>query len=179
MEPPARTAKGRSRCSSPSACSRSSRRSAASSGSPASGSPWRSCSRPRPSQLVHPSATEDYLTSLVAVAIAVVGSLVAWRVTKAGRELVTTGALRTALERKLYFDELYDAVFSRPVQAVALRLRDDVEGPIVHRSLDEIARGSLEAGGSVARAQSGLLRIYALVIAASVVVLAIVFLVVR
>ncbi len=130
-------------------------------------------------QLVHPSATEDYLTSLVAVAIAVVGSLVAWRVTKAGRELVTTGALRTALERKLYFDELYDAVFSRPVQAVALRLRDDVEGPIVHRSLDEVARGSLEAGGSVARVQSGLLRIYALVIAASVVVLAIVFLVVR
>ncbi len=53
------------------------------------------------------------------------------------------------------------------------------KAPVVHRSLDEVARGSLEAGGSVARAQSGLLRVYALVIAASVVVLAVVFLVVR
>jgi NADH:ubiquinone oxidoreductase subunit 5 (subunit L)/multisubunit Na+/H+ antiporter MnhA subunit len=77
------------------------------------------------------------------------------------------------------FDELYDAVFSRPVQAVSLLLRDRVEAPVVHRSLDEVARGSLEAGAGVARAQTGLLRIYALVIAGSVVVLAVVFLVVR
>jgi NADH-quinone oxidoreductase subunit L len=129
--------------------------------------------------LVHPSVTEDYLTSLAAVIVAVVGGFIALRVTRAGRELVTEGGLRTTLERKLYFDELYDAVFARPVQAVALRLRDDVEARYVHRSLDEVARGSLEAGAGVARAQSGLLRIYALVIAASVVVLAVVFLVVR
>ena len=129
--------------------------------------------------LVHPSVTEDYLTSLAAVIVAVIGGVVAWRVTQTGRELVTAGGLRTTLERKLYFDELYDAVFSRPVQAVAVLLRDDVEEKIVHRSLAEVARGSLGAGAGVARAQSGLLRIYALVIAASVVVLAIVFLVVR
>ena len=129
--------------------------------------------------LVDPSVTDDYVTSLVAVAVAVAGGFVAWRVTRAGREVVSGAVLLTTLEHKLSFDELYDAVFARPVQAAAVRLRDGIERPVVHRSLDEVARGSLEVGAGVARAQSGLLRIYAFVFAASVVVLAIVFLVVR
>ncbi len=96
-----------------------------------------------------------------------------------GRELVASPGIRTALEHKLYFDELYDALFSRPAQALAARLRDDVEAPVVQRSLVQIGRGTREAAGEVARLQSGLLRTYALAIAASVVVLAVVFLVVR
>ena len=129
--------------------------------------------------LVEVTTSQDYGTSLVAVLIGLAGVFVAWRVVRERRELVSQPVLLSTLEHKLWFDELYDMVVSRPVQSFAGLLRDRVEGPLVHRSLDEVARGSLEAGGSMARAQTGLLRTYALVIAASVVVLAVVFLVVR
>jgi NADH-quinone oxidoreductase subunit L len=129
--------------------------------------------------LVGASVAEDYASSLFAVLLGAAGGVLAWRVTSSGRELISDGVLRTALARKLWFDELYDAAVSRPVQALAVRLRDNVEQPVVQGSLDEVARGSLEAGAGVARIQSGLLRTYALVIAGSVVVLSIVFLVVR
>jgi NADH-quinone oxidoreductase subunit L len=129
--------------------------------------------------LVEPTTGQDYLTSLIAVTLGVAGILIARSAFGAGRELVSRPAVRTALEHKLYFDELYDAVFSRPAQALALRLRDDVESPVVQRSLVEVGRGTQEAAGEVARLQSGLLRTYALAIAVSVVVLSIVFLAVR
>ncbi len=83
------------------------------------------------------------------------------------------------LEHKLYFDELYDTLFSRPAQVIANRLRDDVEGPVVQGSLGEIGTGVRDAAGGTARLQSGLLRSYALVIAGSVAVLVVVFLAVR
>jgi NADH-quinone oxidoreductase subunit L len=129
--------------------------------------------------LVEATTAEEYFTSLISVGLAVIGILLARRAFRAGRELVPDGGVRTVLEHKLYFDELYDALFSRPAQALALLLRDRVETPVVHRSIDEVARGSLEAGSGVARVQTGLLRTYALVIAASAVVLAVVFLAVR
>jgi NADH-quinone oxidoreductase subunit L len=129
--------------------------------------------------LVTPSATEEWLSSLVAVCIASTGIYVAWRAYRAGRELVRDGAVRRTLEHKLWFDELYDALFSRPAQELAVRLRDDVEQPVVQRGLDEIAEGTLDASALVGRAQSGLLRTYALAFAVSVSVLALVFLVVR
>ncbi len=129
--------------------------------------------------LVEPSVAQDYLVSLVAVLFGVLGILVARRAFEAGREIVPDGGLRTLLEHKLYVDELYDALFSRPVQLVAAWLRDRVERPFVHRSLDEVADGTQTLAGGVSRAQSGLLRTYALTITCSVVVLAIVFLVVR
>ena len=87
--------------------------------------------------------------------------------------------MQRVLEHKFYFDELYDAIAYRPAQALAARLRDEVEGPLVEGSLEEIARAGREAGSGVARAQSGLLRSYAVAIAASALVLAVVFIAVR
>jgi NADH-quinone oxidoreductase subunit L len=129
--------------------------------------------------LVVPGVAEDYASSLVAVTAGSIGIFVAWRVVRAGAELIRWHVARTILEHKLYFDELYDHVFSRPAQVLALRLRDDVEQPLVQRSIDEVGRGTLEAGGGVARAQTGLLRAYAFVITASVIVLSVVFVIVR
>ena len=83
------------------------------------------------------------------------------------------------LEHKLYFDELYDALFYRPAVALANALRKDIEEPIVERSLEEIGSGTIQVGGEVARVQSGLLRTYALAIAFAVVVLVVVFVAVR
>ncbi len=62
---------------------------------------------------------------------------------------------------------------------IANRLRDDVEVPVVQRSLVEIGDGVRTAGGGTARLQTGLLRSYALVIAGSVAILVVVFLAVR
>jgi NADH-quinone oxidoreductase subunit L len=130
--------------------------------------------------LIEPSVAQDYLTSVAVVAMGVVGIILARGASQTGTELVPeTSPFHRVLAHKLYFDELYDAVFARPAQLLAVRLRDNVEGPVVQASLTEIGRGAQEAGGGVARAQSGLLRSYALAITASVVVLGIVVLVVR
>ena len=56
--------------------------------------------------------------------------------------------MRRTLEHKLWFDEVYDTVFARPAQAIAVRLRDQVETPVVQGGLDEVAEGTLDAAGS-------------------------------
>ena len=102
------------------------------------------------------------------MALGALGGLLAWRAFKAGRELVPDGAVRTTLEHKLWFDELYDAVFSRPAQAIAVGLRDRFEAPVVQGGLDEVAEGTLRGASVTSAAQSGLLRTYALTITVSV-----------
>ena len=129
--------------------------------------------------LVTPTTAQEWGTSAIAVAIGSIGIFLAWRAFQADRELVPEGAVRRTLEHKLWFDEVYDAVFARPVQAIAVRLRDQVETPVVQGGLDEVADGTLDAAGFAARAQSGLLRTYALAITVAVSILALVFLVVR
>ncbi|HEY7730838.1 MAG TPA: NADH-quinone oxidoreductase subunit L [Gaiellaceae bacterium] len=129
--------------------------------------------------LVVPSAAEEWAISAVSLAIASLGSWLAWRTVSAGRQLVPWPGAHDAFEHKFWFDELYDALFYRPAAALAVRLRTDVETPIVEGSLAEIGEGTGEAATVVARAQNGLLRTYALAIAASVVVLVVVFVAVR
>jgi NADH-quinone oxidoreductase subunit L len=129
--------------------------------------------------LVHPSTLQDYATSLVAVAGAALGAFVAWRAFETGREIVGRPPVRRALGHKLYFDELYDALFSRPAQLVADVLRERVEKPVVQGSLGEIGAGVDELAAGTARLQSGLLRSYALVLVASVAILVVVFVAVR
>jgi NADH-quinone oxidoreductase subunit L len=141
--------------------------------------PFETWLEPVVEPLVTPSTAQDWFTSLLGVTAGVLGIYGAWRAFQAGRELVRDGALRTLLEHKLWFDELYDAVFSRPAQVLAERLRDDVERPLVQGGLDELADGTLEAAAAAGRAQSGLLRTYALAFAVSVTVLTLVFVIVR
>jgi NADH-quinone oxidoreductase subunit L len=130
--------------------------------------------------LVEPTATEDWLTSLAAVALGAAGLYLAWLYFGARRSPVPhRPAVQRTLEHKFFFDELYDALFYRPAAALATRLRSDVETPLVEGSLIEVARAGQEAGAGVARAQTGLLRTYALAITATVVVLAVVFVSVR
>jgi NADH-quinone oxidoreductase subunit L len=130
--------------------------------------------------LVEPTATADWLTSLAAVALGLTGAYVAMLLYEARRrEVPRWPELQRTLEHKFWFDELYDALFYRPAASIAFWLRRDVETPYVEGSLVEIARAGEEAGAGVARIQSGLLRTYALAIAVTVVVLAVVFVSVR
>jgi NADH-quinone oxidoreductase subunit L len=129
--------------------------------------------------VVEPTTAQDYLTSAIAVALGLVGLFLARRAFQADRQLVTSPGAWQVLEHKLYFDELYDALFYRPAVALSNALRRDVEEPIVERSLEEIGSGTIQVGGGVGRLQSGLLRSYALAIAFAVAVLVVVFVAVR
>src|SRR6476619_2536777 len=129
--------------------------------------------------LVQATAAQDWFSSLISVALASLGIFVAWRAFQARRELVHDGFARTALEHKLWFDELYDVAVSRPAQLVAMRLRDRVEVPVVQGGLDEVAEGAVRGAAATASVQSGLLRTYALAFTVAVAVLTLVFLVVR
>jgi len=129
--------------------------------------------------LVVATVAQDYSTSAIAVLLAGTGIWLARSAYRAGENLVPEGRIRTMLEHKLYFDELYDALLSRPSQLVANLLREKVEEPIIQGSLGEIGDGVREAGSGTARLQTGLLRSYALVIAVSVVILVVVFMAVR
>jgi len=129
--------------------------------------------------LVQATTAQDWFSSLISVALASLGIFVAWRAFQARRELVPDGFARTALEHKLWFDELYDVAVSRPAQLVAMRLRDRVEVPVVQGGLDEVAEGAVRGAAATASVQSGLLRTYALAFTVAVAVLTLVFLVVR
>jgi NADH-quinone oxidoreductase subunit L len=87
--------------------------------------------------------------------------------------------LRALLEHKFYFDEAYDWLFYKPGVWLARGLAALVERPVVGGSLTGIGIGARRAGGEVAEAQTGLVRTYALVIAAGVATLALVFVWVR
>jgi NADH-quinone oxidoreductase subunit L len=129
--------------------------------------------------LVQASTGEEWLTSLFGVACGSLGIFLAWRAFAARRELVPDGRLRTALEHKLGFDELYEAAFSAPARRIAALLRDRVETPVVQGGLDEVADGTLRSATVTASAQSGLLRTYALTFTVALAILTLVFLVVR
>jgi NADH-quinone oxidoreductase subunit L len=129
--------------------------------------------------LVEPTVREDYGTSAIAVGLGLVGLYLARRAFLRGRQLVTNPGAWRVFEHKLYFDELYDALFYRPAVAISAALRQNVEEPVVERSLAEIGSGTIQVGGEVARVQSGLLRTYALAITFAVCVLVVVFVAVR
>jgi NADH-quinone oxidoreductase subunit L len=129
--------------------------------------------------LVHATVAEDYGTSAIAVALALIGFWFARRAFHAGLQVVTNPGIWRVLEHKLYFDEAYDALFYRPAATISVALRRNVEEPVVERSLDEIGSGTIQVGGEVARVQSGLLRTYAIAIAFAVCVLVVVFVAVR
>ena len=129
--------------------------------------------------LVTPAVGTDYATSAISVTLALIGIFLAWRAFRAGRQLVTNASAWRVLEHKLYFDELYDALFYRPAAALSVALRRNVEEPVVERSLDEIGSGTIQVSGEIARVQSGLLRTYAVAIAFAVAVLVVVFVAVR
>ena len=130
--------------------------------------------------LVEPTGMQDLVASILALVVGVAGIAVAWAAYSA-RTLTIPSArpLRALFEHKFYFDELYDWVFYKPSVALAVALRDWVEGPILLGSIDTIATGARRFGSDLSDLQTGLVRTYALAIAGSVTVLALVFVWVR
>jgi NADH-quinone oxidoreductase subunit L len=130
--------------------------------------------------LVTPSGTQEAVASVLAVALGLGGIGIAYLMYGSRKLAVPRIAwAQSLLEHKFYFDEAYDLAFYRPTVALARALGRWIEGPIIGGSLREVATAFREAGLGTGRLQTGLVRTYALAIAASLAVLTIVFVAVR
>jgi NADH-quinone oxidoreductase subunit L len=130
--------------------------------------------------LVSPKGWQEGASIGLSLVLGLGGIYVAWLLY--GARIVAVPRLAFAqrtLEHKFYFDELYDAVFYRPAVWLAHRLGRWIEDPLIAGSGRELGDETRDVGGVVARVQTGLLRTYALAIASSVAVLAIVFVAVK
>jgi NADH-quinone oxidoreductase subunit L len=130
--------------------------------------------------VAEPTNTQEAIVSALAVALGLAGAAVAYAVYGRERRAVPRmPAVQRVLERKLYFDEAYDALFYRPAAALATSLRRDFEEPVVLATGTDLGDAALELGRGVRRLQTGLLRTYVLLLGTGMAVLAVVFLVVK
>jgi NADH-quinone oxidoreductase subunit L len=127
--------------------------------------------------LVEASNTQEAIASVAAVSVGLAGIAVAWWIYSARRENPPKPA--PVLEHKFYFDELYDGLFYWPTVALAKTLYWVVEGPLVNGSIRGISDAARWASGRTRRLQTGLVRSYALALAAGATVLILVFVAVR
>jgi NADH-quinone oxidoreductase subunit L len=129
---------------------------------------------------VTPANWQEWLTSALALLLGLFGIYVAY-VCYAARVVAVPrlAFAQRVFEHKFYFDELYDALFYSPAVWSAKALHRWVEGPLISDSARELGEDTRDLGGLFSHLQTGLLRTYALAIASSVAVLAIVFVVVK
>jgi NADH:ubiquinone oxidoreductase subunit 5 (subunit L)/multisubunit Na+/H+ antiporter MnhA subunit len=127
-----------------------------------------------------PTRTEEWVSTALALGLGLGGIFVAYAIY--GQRRLTAPrvpALHRALEHKLYFDELYDAVFYRPAAALATWLRKEVEEPIVLAAAGDLGDTAMDTGRAVGKMQTGLLRTYVFFLGAGTAILAFVFLVTK
>jgi len=130
--------------------------------------------------IVSPESWQEWLSIALSLALGLTGIAVAWAMYGARRVAVPRIAwAQRTLEHKFWFDEAYDAVFYAPAVFLANFFRRGVEQPLIADSGRDLGDDTRDFGGLVARVQTGLLRTYALAIASSVAVLAIVFVILR
>jgi NADH-quinone oxidoreductase subunit L len=130
--------------------------------------------------VVSPRSWQEWLSIALSLLLGLSGIVVAWLLYGARTVAIPRLAFaQRTLERKFYFDELYDALFYAPAVFLARLLRRSIEGPLIADSARDLGDDTRDLGGLVARAQTGLLRTYALAIASSVAVMAIVFVAVK
>jgi NADH-quinone oxidoreductase subunit L len=125
--------------------------------------------------LVEATTLQEEYASIAAVALGLGGIGIAWLVYAAKRR--PAPAALVLLERKFYWDELYDLLWYRSADLVARGLDMLVEKPLIAGSVAGVARGFGEGSAELGRAQNGLVRSYVLALAAGVVALAFVFMV--
>ncbi len=128
-----------------------------------------------PGGMVEPSAPQEWLTTGIAVTLGLVGIAIAAHLYlrgSAATDQIRLGRGRLiahALERRVYWDDLYEVVFERPAAWAAAFLRRDVDGPAA-RWLPLDGAGTLTAflGRTFNVVENGVVRSYALVFALGV-----------
>jgi NADH-quinone oxidoreductase subunit L len=130
--------------------------------------------------IVSAATWQEWTSIALSLGLGLTGIFVAWTIYGAHRVAVPRVAwAQRTLEHKFYFDEAYDALFYEPAVYLAKLLRRGVEEPLIADSGQDLGDDTRDLGSLVARAQTGLVRSYALAIASSVAVLAIVFVLVK
>jgi NADH-quinone oxidoreductase subunit L len=81
------------------------------------------------------------------------------------------------LERKYYFDEIYDFAFVRPMDAIASWGAKDIEGTVLDGAVVGTGNAAVAAARSLSLTQSGYFRNYVLVFVGGAVVAAVLLLV--
>jgi NADH-quinone oxidoreductase subunit L len=133
--------------------------------------------RPVAAPLVEPSGTKEAIASVAAVVLGAAGIWLAWWIYAARR--APAPRPWTLLERKFWFDELYSGLFYWPAVAFSKTLYWVVEGPLVNGSIAGVAEVARWSGQRARELQTGLVRLYALAVAAGVAALILVFVVVK
>jgi NADH-quinone oxidoreductase subunit L len=130
--------------------------------------------------IAEPTNAQEWTSSLLALALGLAGIGIAYLIYgRATRKAPVLPAVQRTLEHKLYFDELYDAIFYKPASALATFLRRDVEEPLILAAGPDIGETAFDTGRGVRLLQTGLLRTYVFFLGAGMAVLAIVFLLVK
>ncbi len=120
------------------------------------------------------------LSALAALALSVAGIAAAWLL-YGRRRYPPERARRRApwaartLEQKFFFDDAYDVAFYEPASHTASGLHRFVERPLFLTTLADVGASVRGASGRLASVQTGLVRSYALAIAAGLVALAVAF----
>jgi NADH-quinone oxidoreductase subunit L len=127
--------------------------------------------------IVVPTSREDWVSSAVAIVLALAGAGVAWAVYSAKR--LEAPKPWAVLEHKFYWDEIYDVVFYRSSDLLARSLGALVERPLIAGSLSLLGDGVSTGARELGRAQTGLVRSYALALTAGLAVLLVVFIAVK
>jgi NADH-quinone oxidoreductase subunit L len=130
--------------------------------------------------LVEPANWMEWTSSAIALALGLAGIGLAWIFygARKPRPVPRLALAERILVHKLYFDEAYDLAFYRPAAATTRLFGRFVE-PVITGSPNELAEGSVDVGRGFSRLQTGLVRTYALAIASSLAVIAVVFVAVR
>ncbi|HEY2326302.1 MAG TPA: NADH-quinone oxidoreductase subunit L [Gaiellaceae bacterium] len=129
-----------------------------------------------------PSLTEatnaqEVVASIWAVVLGLAGIGIAWLIY--GAKSAKAPATLRVLEKKFYWDELYDWLFYYPSDLLARGFYALVEKPLIAGSLSAVTEGFGLGSRELGKAQNGLVRTYALALAGGVAILAVVFLSVR
>ncbi len=97
--------------------------------------------------LVEPTVRQDYVTSVIAVGLGAIGIGIAWMLYGSRKWAVPrVPALQRTLEHKLWFDELYDAIFYKPAVFLSRLLRDGIEKPLIGGSISGVTLGAQRGG---------------------------------
>jgi NADH-quinone oxidoreductase subunit L len=130
-----------------------------------------------------PTDSAEWLGLALGGAISIIGIGLAWWVYirkpgTAARMCERYARVHTFLVNKWYFDELYDAIFVRPIATIGGFSRRVIETDFVQGTIVGGATGVVRVGSSFARAiQTGYLRAYALMLLLGVAALTLYFLI--
>jgi NADH-quinone oxidoreductase subunit L len=127
--------------------------------------------------LVEATGTQEAVASIVAGVAGIGGIVLAWWIYSARRMRAPKPV--AALEKKFWFDELYDTLFYWPSVGLSRLQYLLVETPLVSGSITGLAHATRGLGTRTRALQTGLVRMYALALAASLAVLILVFVVVK